>query len=65
MNPTEFLKANSDARLTYDDRWLVWSIVFKEWIVQQRKRYQKTTRCLYSGESLTTALKILEEGENA
>jgi hypothetical protein len=55
----DFLKDQYiDSRLTLQGRWLIW--LDGVWLVQVRPPYAKVNRCLYSGNSLSEALKALK-----
>jgi len=55
----EFLK-ESDARLSYEYRWLIWDNT--DWAVYSKPPYKHTTRVVYSGEYLESALEALRTG---
>lgn len=55
------LKCLYGARLTCGDKWLVW--YGDEWVVCQRKAYQKKTRTLIQTDSLNEAVKEFMKGE--
>lgn len=56
----ELLKDDdANARVSMGDKWLVWWN--EEWTVLQRPYGKKNNRTLYSGESLTEAIKALKE----
>ena len=52
-----------DIRVTNDakDRWLVWDETVGWWVVYQRRRYERVSRCLYSGTSPVEAVEMLIE----
>lgn len=52
---------NDDGRLELGDKWLVWQV--NGWLVLQRPYGKKNNRTLYSGDSLSEALKALK-GDN-
>ena len=59
---SKFLKSNVlDARLTCNGKSLIWNNVDNVWYVYYRPRYAQQNKCLYSGESIQDALKILGE----
>ena len=49
------------ARLSYEDRWMVFSGVANCWVVFQRKSNRQKTKVLYSGH-LDGAIESLERG---
>ncbi len=49
------------ARLSFEDRWMVFSGVANCWVVFQRKGNRHKTKVLYSG-NLDGAMEILERG---
>ncbi len=49
------------ARLSFEDRWMVFSGVANCWVVFQRKTNRQKTKVLYSG-NLDGALEFLERG---
>jgi len=51
----------SAARLSYEDRWLVFSGVGDRWVVYQRKSGRQKTKVIYAGD-LGGALEILARG---
>ncbi len=64
MKISEALKENN-ARLSYRDKWLVWSNIIgtNVWMVMQRKYRQKNTRTLLITNSEEEAIKELLKGE--
>ncbi len=58
MNLEKFLKDNN-ARLSYEDKWLVWADAWCLWQVYQQQYGQRVKR-IYEGESLDEALSKLE-----
>ena len=56
MTIEEFLK-QSNARIDYGTKWLVWYL--DEWVVFDRPYGTKKNRCPYSGDNLEKALEIL------
>ena len=60
MDIHEILR-NRNSRLTNDDkdRWLVWGKYTNQWCVWQNSRYDRISTCLYRGDSLDEAVKIL------
>jgi hypothetical protein len=62
MNIYEIMKSEEfDLRLTNDSkyRWLVWNNGDSQWKVYQKAPRQRSTRCLYSGDSADEALLAL------
>ncbi len=51
----------SAARLSYEDRWLVFSGVSDRWVVYQRKSGRQKTKVIYAGD-LGGALEMLARG---
>ncbi len=66
MSVHEFLMGKgkldgTGARLSFEDRWMVFSGVANCWVVCQRKTGRQKTKVLYSG-NLEGALNLLERG---
>jgi hypothetical protein len=62
MNIYEALKSETDdIRLTNSakDRWLVWDDAINQWVVYQKKRYERMTGTLYHGDSCDEAISVL------
>ena len=57
MDIEQFLKENN-ARLTYEDKWLVWSDAWCIWHVYQAPYHRKAMR-IYDGDKLDKALEAL------
>jgi len=57
MDITTFLKENN-ARLSYEDKWLVWTEVWCQWQVYQQVYRRRVSR-IHEGESLEDALGAL------
>lgn len=64
MKISKALKENN-ARLSYGDKWLVWSNIIgtNAWVVMQRKYRQKNTRTLLITNSEEEAVEELLKGE--
>ena len=58
----ETLKDYVDIRLSCGDKWLVWDKECLQWIVYQRKMYQKKTRILIQTKYFEFAIPELIEG---
>ncbi|KKM89162.1 hypothetical protein LCGC14_1251430 [marine sediment metagenome] len=59
MNIYEFLK-EYNARLSCGFSWLVWDDDINQWVVWQRKPYERRNGCLYRGDSADEAIKCME-----
>ncbi len=57
MELSTFLKEHN-ARLDYEDRWLVWADAWCKWLVYQTP-FNKHPRRIYEGDSLEEAIRIL------
>lgn len=55
---SNFLKSEN-ARLVYEDKWMVWDEFLHEWLVLQRKYGARRNITLYRGASLTNAVEKL------
>ena len=61
MTIIDALKAEfTYARVTNGDKWLVWD--GSEWVVYQKKAYQRGTATLYRGDSESDAVEALLNG---
>ena len=58
MDITTFLKENN-ARLSYEDKWLVWADAWCKWQVYQQL-YGKRVRSIYEGDNIEEALQVLK-----
>ena len=66
MTVEQFLRSTSKldgngTRISYEDRWLVFSGIDDHWVVYHRKHRGYRTRVLYAGD-LDGALEVLTQG---
>jgi len=62
MDIKDVLKNNFGVRVTNCDKWLIWSIVSKGYVVYEQEKYQRSSKILIETDDFSEALdKLIEE----